>query len=503
MHSRTVNAAIVLFLVVSAFLTLPVFTNALAENCGVTGICSETQVNPCPIPGTRPATASDAVVQNGQLKVGVCYNPNDASIGQTDEEAKKYLRTILCSPDGDNYGGKGPDGTIQGLDAKFVQCAAKFLKSARDSGINVCIREGARTVEKQESYVRRGVIACKKGALCEHPRGVAIDVNVTNGKGVNNCESYLALHTNAPTFGLKFYLGCKDAYHFVPTNAGCSAGGTFSGTGSNGQIPTTFYDYPEYMTGAQSPTSAFTNGLRQALGIATTPALSPATQSTGSTGATGSTGTTGTTADPICSPAFSCTSGIMYYKTSSCTTQVYQVCPFGCTGTACAVASSSSSTLTNAFATTSTTTTKASTTSTTNNQNSQGTQTGSNNSVLDVISNYLSGITTATSVDVGTATPVTLTLNTMTDIAWNTTRSTSTTALGGNATSGIIYSVQPALSQQTFVSNDLSGNIVSSYSPQQATGFQALLASMRTALEWAISYLKPFGGVSANQQIAD
>ena len=228
------------FIFTVIFLYTP-YANSLSENCGFTGVCP----TGCP-DGARRATSDDAAVKNGDIKAGDCYKPTDVGVGQSSEESKQYLRSILCPPDGDNYGGKGPDGTIQGLDEKFAVCAAKFLKSARDNGTNVCIREGARTVEKQNQYVQRGVIACKGGAKCEHPRGLAIDVNVR--PNINSCASYTNLHKAAPQFGLDFYMKCSDAYHFRPTGAGCSGGGVVPPPGSG------------------SPTSQLSDAIRRAMG---------------------------------------------------------------------------------------------------------------------------------------------------------------------------------------------------------------------------------------------
>jgi hypothetical protein len=171
-------------------------------------------------------------------------------------EAKGYLRSILCAADGDNYGGMGPDETISGLNAEFSVCAAKFLQAARVNGINVCIREGVRSVAKQEEYVRRGIIACKKGAQCEHPRGIAIDANVFPNS--SSCESYKRLHASAPSFGLTFYLGCKDAFHFVPKKGGSCYG--------DGEIsPDVFYDYPQYYK-EETLVSSILDKIRQSLG---------------------------------------------------------------------------------------------------------------------------------------------------------------------------------------------------------------------------------------------
>ncbi len=240
----------------------------------------------CP-PGSIPITGANRAQARiaGIPDSSSCWQQTNADVGQEVAQAKTYLRSILCPPDGDNYGGTGPDGTIQGLDPKFAQCAATFLKALNSSGSPYCIREGKRTVEKQNAYVARGVIACKKGAMCEHPRGIAIDINAQPKGG---CTSYTRAHQMAGQYGLTFYMGCKDAYHFVPQRGGCSAGGTAptGGTGTpqgpNAPLPTSYYDYPQYApqgapTGAPPFSTPLSNMMPQ---IPTT----PTTQNNGTTG---------------------------------------------------------------------------------------------------------------------------------------------------------------------------------------------------------------------------
>ncbi len=219
-----------------------------------------------------------------------CWQKQDVNVGADAGQAKQYLRSKLCSATGNNYGGMGPDGTVQGLDTKFAECAAAFFKAAETQGIPVCLREGKRSVEKQEQYAAEyragGGIACTKGAGCEHPRGIAIDVNTTND------TLYSKLHALAPSFGLTFYLGFKDKVHFVPQKAGCSAGGTApnagsgttggsfptGGTNANGNLPASYYDYPQYAptAAAASPFSTALNALTPLLNNQQTQPTQPA-----------------------------------------------------------------------------------------------------------------------------------------------------------------------------------------------------------------------------------
>jgi hypothetical protein len=239
-------------------------------------------VQPCPNAHVATQQEADSASPKGSIIAGytmVCPGDSVYGINNDAGAAKDYLKTILCPPDGDNYGGYGPEETIRRLDGKFAVCAAAMLKSLNSNGPPYCIREGARTVEKQNAYVARGVIACKYGAACEHPRGIAIDINTVDRSRVSVCDSYKRAHQSAASFGLTFYMGCRDAYHFVPQKSGCTAGGTAvpggsfptGGTNSNpnGLLPASFYDYPQYapvgspMSGLTPFTSALTSLAQQ------------------------------------------------------------------------------------------------------------------------------------------------------------------------------------------------------------------------------------------------
>lgn len=435
-----------------AFIGLPFATNA------VDGL-------PC----NNPHTATAADIAAG-YPAGSQVCPSDyqqSEVTPQSGEAKTFLRSVLCTPDGDNYGGKGPDGTILGLDPKFSICAAKFLEAARGSGINVCIREGARSVEKQNEYVRRGVIACKKGAMCEHPRGVAIDVNVFPNP--TSCTSYRQLHNSAASFGVTFYLGCKDAFHFVPKKGSdCSGGGVIQ--------PDTFYDYPQYYE-QSSPLSSLTDMIRQALGMqtqASAPSSAPAAAPPQSAPAAATYPKTAENGGNICTPHFTCSGAVMYYQTSSCTTQTYQLCENGCDGNSCALGpsqlpASPVSSLINP------TPIKAT-------------------STIDLI-NALAN--PKPSSPTGTGAPLILVVRGQDAAMLQGGGQTQSSSTGFSNT----YQLAPT-SGQTFTSGDLSQNPPSAYSSQQISTFQATLENFKNILLHALEYLKPFGGKAApNQEI--
>lgn len=203
------------------------------------------EVSTC-LPGEVPITSATRLAARaaGYSDEITCWRPEDPNIGLAAGTAKLYLRNMLCSSDRDNYGGAGADGTIAGLNAKFAVCAATFLKAA-SAEMTVCIREGYRTEEKQQEYADRyrkgtGGIACNPASKqCEHPSGIAIDVNVLRE------SDYQRLWAMAPQYGLSFYLREKDKYHFVPTKEGCIALSNPSGNAAR-DLPIEIYDFKQH-----------------------------------------------------------------------------------------------------------------------------------------------------------------------------------------------------------------------------------------------------------------
>ena len=219
----------------------------------------------CPS-GYRPATAADLPRMDAagipNPRVGECWKLNDESVGSAVADAKKNLRDMLCAPDGDNYGGAGPDATIEELNPQLTVCAAKFLAFAKQ-GRPVCIREGYRTVQKQKEYAQRaangGNIACTLGAGCEHPSGIAIDIKT------NSEANYQWLHQNACQFGLDFYLRFSDKVHFVPLSHSASRGKSTCGGARQATSCEDPNFTPRNIMGGAAPSSSFTDDLRQAL----------------------------------------------------------------------------------------------------------------------------------------------------------------------------------------------------------------------------------------------
>ncbi len=304
-----------------------------------------------------------------------------------------------------------------------------------------------------------------------------MDVNVAT------YSDYQTLWANGPAYSVNFYLRDRDKVHFVPTASSCSGGSqgsTSSGTSVPTTLPSTNYDFPQYYQTPTLPNSSlpYSSALPFSSGI---PSLSPLTSSlTGALAApTPTSASTPTQPAPqICAPTFSCTDGTMYYKTSACTTQVYQVCASGCSGNSCAAASSTiiSNPLT------------ASTSIFDTNTNT-GTNTNANTqpSVSDILT-QLTGYTFGTSTDVGTSSSIAFSLNPTTgDVG-----QLSTIGTGTVPVSGSIASIQPTDGQQTFTSGDLSGSSGFNTSAPASTssGLQSIFNGMTAALHWALNVLQ-------------
>ena len=106
---------------------------------------------------------------------------------------------------------------------------------------------------------------------------------------------------------------------------------------------------------------------------------------------------------------------------------------------------------------------------------------------MDLLNAFSSGVT-LTAAPVGTATPLSVILN-------SDTSNVAQIASNGSSTivnAGTISSIQPLTSQQTFTSGDLGNGAVSSNSTQSTSAVLKILGDLKAALVWAINYLNPF-----------
>jgi hypothetical protein len=178
----------------------------------------------------------------------------------------------------------------------------------------------------------------------------------------------------------------------------------------------------------------------------------------------------------------------MYYQTSSCTTQVYQLCVYGCDGNACKTASTTSSAIgsdiSGAYASTS-----SSTSDDADDGDNTNTNTNSNTSISDIL-NSLSIGDMFTSTDIGTSAP--LSLNPSIFQSSSLQDPSTQYPAGTLVASGTIASIQPVGSQSTFTSQDLANN--PGYVPAQSnSAVFSILEGMKNALLGALNFLLSLG----------
>lgn len=496
----------------------------------------------CTIPGTRPATADDAIVKNGQISVGTCYNPNDQYLNQNEEQAKQDLANNFLIGAAATRGAKS---ATQMMPA-FACRLDRFLNAAKNAGYSIKIFSGWRDGAAQEaaaSTARPGY-ACTSGSSCPHPQGRAADLtfNGVTYKSYDACYANAACkwaQDNAKTYNLVFPLRSNpiEPWHIEPTERSglsrsakcdgapgaaapvsataytqtpttqicaalglscgqqqnqCPSGYTYSSTyGScipqQQQCPQGTVYSPQYGICAplqgqqQAPQQQAQQQPQQSSsGSSGSSGSGSSGYSSGSTGSSDSSGGSG----QICTPSFSCSGSTVYYNTTSCTKQIYKLCSNGCNagGTDC-----------------------------------MGTSTlaTSTQSAGDLLNSFLNGDTgvTMNAVSVGTATPITLNSNVsdilalappLTASASNPAVATGTPdAFAPIGTSTV--TIQPRDASQTFTSQDLQYAPAGSASGGTfgGTSTLAILESVKSALAWIWQRIQPFSGLTPPQGTSD
>jgi len=219
----------------------PRITSASCERPGSVAITSETRA---------AATAAGIPTFCDQ------WIPGQPYVGQEVGEAKVRLnqtwcggRAAQCSLSGTTY-----TSTVEGLDPQFAVCADKFMTQLRQIDPSACIRSAFRSTAHQVCACggnANGVRGkCAPAGRSYHQKGLAIDVTsrvssqqlwqVAGQSGLGNPAS---LHSSDPS-------------HIQPAggSANCS---------SIGYIPPDSGSVPPI----SSPTSVFTQAIRQALGM--------------------------------------------------------------------------------------------------------------------------------------------------------------------------------------------------------------------------------------------
>ena len=481
----------VLFVLLSFALaiTAPLFASAYDA---IAAAADAANSNPCTISGTRPATASDAAVQEGQITAGTCYNPNDPTIGANADQAKQDLSGMVCRGGAD----------IEHLDAKFAVCADKFMKLLRNSAPSACIGSAYRSPQAQLAACM-GICGasscpgkCAPPGASYHQKGLAIDVNDYNNNNQLLWQTGAQVGIYNPPG-----LHSSDAHHMQSQPNSVCAG-----------IPVPAGDQGDYYNDTNRffpppPSPPFDNQLRSVL--PTSPAL-PVQQPLQTTPVTSNTSVTpvpvtasstppaigtgvNTTPYPAgtCNPQTYCSQsdGNIYYRATTCVDQVYQWCSSGCTGLICN-ASSTSATDSNL---------SGLLTPDTSNQNSNSNTNSNGTSTFDLIDYFANNSITAT--DIGTATPIDVS-QLLQDAGANQASTLQPTQSGPPIQTppqgSVGYGPVP---QQTFTSPDLANS--PGYYAGQSSTFENALAGMKVTLLGILNYLQPFGGRIQTSQFSE
>lgn len=236
------------------------------------------QTNPCKVPGTRPAIASDDAVKRGRIEIGRCYNPDERGISQVSEAARSFLEERAC---GDFLKAGVPTGKapacpnarrplrIDGLDPKFAECVVKYITNfeGKYGKGTICVHDAYRGPGEQQcasnSGARGGFAAAKPGTS-RHEKGQAVDLNP---RGVSYTQMrefadqtesgiwYRYKCSGDTSAGNSGKSGPNDCPHLETKTAACADGSFVPPNTTGGST-----------VGTGAPTSGLTNALRGLLG---------------------------------------------------------------------------------------------------------------------------------------------------------------------------------------------------------------------------------------------
>ncbi len=354
-----------------------------------------------------------------------------------------------------------------GLDSALACRLVKLLRFARDRGCNFKIVSAYRPYQGCQGTVG----SCAPQGLSCHQYGLAADIGSTLQCIMWMKDQVLGVKQPNATFGVKIAYFSGDYSHVhIQCNETPGAQCSQSTPECNGGIKITPDTSGIPNPSRTTPTSNLSNTVRQSVA----PQPAPAAQTAPAPAPT-------TPGQQLCTPQFTCTDGVMYYKTSSCTTQQYQVCTSGCSGNICAVPAGTS--LISDLLTKTPTTTAA-------------TSTRQATSTFDLIGALVNPVDNRRPV-APTATSVNLTGLSGQGVVVLQAQPQDRTL----APTGPVYQLAPS-SQQTFTSPDLAQSPQASpHTPQQLSMFQSILANLKTAVLAVLQYLKPFGGTPASEKI--
>jgi hypothetical protein len=308
----------------------------------------------CPSGTVAITTATRAAATAAGLPTSVaCWIPSDPNAGEAAGQAKEYLQQHATS-----------NANISCFNSQFAEDLEKLMQAV--PGGPPTITDGYRSPQAQSNLSSQATQVGACGSY--HQYGMAADFNNANS------QTLLWLRENAPQYGLtpipslNLQTGCSRVSSFcdpghiqiqgpLPPRNQCgicssNVAGTLAPTGaaqsaapddlqylpqSGTQIPAGYCMVSSqpiiYMPcGTTLPQSQFAPApIAQPL-----PAPTPVTSAPSVT-------PTATPTTSACTPQYYCSNSKVYYQSSSCSTSVFQTCQYGCLGTTCALATTTSS----------------------------------------------------------------------------------------------------------------------------------------------------------------
>ncbi len=395
------------------------------------------------------ATRSEATAA-GIPTSSSCWNPNDTNAGEAAGEAKQWLK---------NHATQSTN--ISCLNAQFAEKLERFMRAV--PGGTPTITDGYRDPGKQAGLVASG---SSKAGACQsyHNYGLGADFN-------NNSRAQTAwMRANAAQYGIKT-IGAWDPNHFQDANGISGQCGVCSNSSGNGTLPDTGAgrpSVPPMSPPPPPPPPPQMQPAQQPQPLPTQPQLTAQNQTQEIPPSEDTINTTPYLAG-TCSPKTRCVENDIYYRTSTCVDQLYKACTKGCENAACK-ATSSPDVLEKDD-------TRADITI---EEKPIG-------SAYDLIGNYADPIRSSIE-PVGTAAEVALNYDTSNDVV-SERADTGPRILYPKNTANLPLSP----SQQTFTSEDLSNPPISGDQPRNTFALN-ILQTMKNALLYALTLLKPFGG---------
>ena len=375
-------------------------------------------------------------------------------------ERYKTGRAVYITPTG-----SGPGNMRNGIDPALACRLVKMLQGIAQKGCNPRINSAYRSAAHQQSICGAGRPGCAAPGRSCHQYGAAVDLTTDCGGWLRRVAPQFQLHF--PYSGIHVQCIEHRTAGASSCNRECNGGVRINPDLSNIPPPS-------------SPTSGLTDAMRQAMNPQQQPQQPaqqlplqqqqpPQQQPPPLNGQNQTPFPPGT-----CAPQNYCANSNIYYRESTCVDRLTENCKNGCTGVSCNVSRDQKSDIFDDVFSTSTRPTST----------QQLPPPPSPSSAIDKISEIASP--TPSPSGPASKEPLVLTIGAE-DAVRIEDRGEDLTV------EEIEGAAPPPPTQQTFMSEDLRMSPEDTYSPEQRTALQAVLATARETLTYILAYLRPFG----------